>query len=266
MRMFFIWLIAIIITLGAAYYQRTTGPTYPKRTELVQNGKTIKMSFPRSEGQKDCAVTIPSEIEGKAVLYFKRYKVDEPFQAIEFTVVDKYQKALLPKQPPAGKLEYFVELDNNGAKEKLTGEDNIIIRYKGDVPPFILIPHIFLMFFAMLLSNMTGLLVIARKQVFYKYLWVTVVFIFLGGMIMGPIVQKYAFGEFWTGIPFGWDLTDNKTLIAFVFWLIALLGNLKKRRPYLALVASIVTIIIFSIPHSMFGSELNYETGVISQG
>lgn len=29
----------------------------------------------------------------------------------------------------------------------------------------------------------------------------------LGGMILGPIVQKYAFGEYWTGFPFGGDLT-----------------------------------------------------------
>ena len=36
----------------------------------------------------------------------------------------------------------------------------------------------------------------------------------VGGFILGPLVQNYAFGELWTGVPFGWDLTDNKTLIA----------------------------------------------------
>ncbi len=50
-------------------------------------------------------------------------------------------------------------------------------------------------------------------------------------MILGPIVQKYAFGELWTGIPFGWDLTDNKTLIAFLFWILAVIMNRKKERP-----------------------------------
>ena len=35
----------------------------------------------------------------------------------------------------------------------------------------------------------------------------------LGGMILGPIVQKYAFGAYWTGIPFGHDLTDAKNLV-----------------------------------------------------
>jgi len=31
-------------------------------------------------------------------------------------------------------------------------------------------------------------------------------------------VQHYAFGQLWTGVPFGWDLTDNKTLLAALAW------------------------------------------------
>ena len=85
-------------------------------------------------------------------------------------------------------------------------------------------------------------------------------------MILGPIVQKYAFGEFWAGIPYGWDLTDNKTLIAFVAWIVAIVFNRKKQKRWLIVVAALVTIIIFSIPHSMYGSELNYQTGTIQQG
>ena len=42
-----------------------------------------------------------------------------------------------------------------------------------------------------------------------------------GGFILGPLVQKFAFGEYWTGWPFGGDWTDNKTLAALVAWLVA---------------------------------------------
>jgi hypothetical protein len=45
-------------------------------------------------------------------------------------------------------------------------------------------------------------------------------------MILGPVVQYYAFGEFWTGVPFGWDLTDNKTLVAVIFWALAVANEL----------------------------------------
>ena len=40
-------------------------------------------------------------------------------------------------------------------------------------------------------------------------------------MILGPLTQYYAFGALWTGFPFGIDLTDNKTLIALIGWIIA---------------------------------------------
>jgi uncharacterized BrkB/YihY/UPF0761 family membrane protein len=98
------------------------------------------------------------------------------------------------------------------------------------------------------------------------YTFITLAMMLVGGMIFGPIVQKFAFGEFWTGVPFGWDLTDNKTLIAFVAWIIAAIANYKKQRPGWIIFASVVTLIIFSIPHSMFGSTLNYSTGVVTQG
>ena len=50
-----------------------------------------------------------------------------------------------------------------------------------------------------------------------KYLtFLTMGSLFLGGMLLGPIVQNFAFGDYWTGIPFGWDLTDNKTLLAAI--------------------------------------------------
>ena len=85
-------------------------------------------------------------------------------------------------------------------------------------------------------------------------------------MILGPWVQWYAFGEAWAGVPFAWDLTDNKTLIAFIFWLLAYIMNRKKERPTYTIVASIIMLIVYSIPHSMYGSQLDPETGEIIQG
>ncbi|MGE5437947.1 MAG: hypothetical protein ACM3O3_12010, partial [Syntrophothermus sp.] len=63
----------------------------------------------------------------------------------------------------------------------------------------------------------------------------------------------------WTGFPFGYDLTDNKTAIAFAGWLIALLAVLMKKRERVFIIfAAILMFIVFLIPHSMFGSELDY--------
>jgi hypothetical protein len=79
-------------------------------------------------------------------------------------------------------------------------------------------------------------------------------------MILGPLVQKYAFGALWTGFPFGYDLTDNKTLIAFLGWIAAWIAG-RKGKPARGWVlgASILLLVVYLIPHSLFGSELDYS-------
>ncbi len=64
----------------------------------------------------------------------------------------------------------------------------------------------------------------------------------------------------WTGFPFGHDLTDNKTLIIFLGWIAALFMYKKSAHPARwAIVASILMMAIYLIPHSTLGSEIDYE-------
>ncbi len=84
--------------------------------------------------------------------------------------------------------------------------------------------------------------------------------LFVGGLVMGPVVQKYAFDAYWTGWPFGTDLTDNKTIVAFLGWLGAALMIPKSTKPhFLVIAAAVILLIIFLIPHSLLGSELDYS-------
>jgi hypothetical protein len=119
----------------------------------------------------------------------------------------------------------------------------------------------------MLLSTLAGILALVKNKKHVMYGRITFFALFIGGMILGPVVQKYAFGEFWTGIPLGWDLTDNKTLIAVIAWFIAIIGNRKgNNRPWLTVTAAVILLIIYSIPHSAMGSELDYSTGEVTTG
>lgn len=262
------WILAIIITLSAAIYQRTTGPTYEKKVNLLHNGNKHNIELIRSYSSNSPAPIILniSDFNISGNLFYKRFPSTDDYTKVELIRVNKKLEGALPNQPPAGKLEYYVSLYDLNSMKSVYKSENVVIRFKGDVPAKVLTPHIFFMFFAMLLSNLAGLLALGKRER-YKY-WgiLTLVFLTLGGMILGPIVQKYAFGELWTGVPFGWDLTDNKTLVAFIFWIIAVVGNWKKERPVLSIIAALVMLIIFSIPHSAFGSELDYSTGTIGQG
>ena len=171
----------------------------------------------------------------------------------------------LPHQPPAGKLEYRVVLVNNGIPYPLN-EVPVVIRFKGEVPAGVLIPHILFIFIAELLSLVAGLFAFFHISRYKLYSILTIAFLLVGGFILGPVIQKYAFGAFWTGFPFGQDLTDNKVLIALVFWIIAVILNIRKERPKLVVLAAIVFFLVNMIPHSMFGSELDYESGEVVTG
>ncbi len=266
------WILAIFITLGAAYYQRATGPTYPKKVKININKQSYSLKLPRSYGgNKDCEINLPiPDFFVNANLYYRRYPTNDNWSKVEFVRQGKELIAKLPHQPPAGKLQYHIKLLNTSRTHyeelEIAKKTPVIIRFKGNVPAFILIPHIILMFAAMLIANLAGLLALVKNIKYKLYTNITFFLLLIGGLILGPIVQQYAFGELWTGIPFGWDLTDNKILIAFLFWFIAVIGNRKKQRLYLTIIAAIVLFLIYSIPHSMFGSELDYSSGHIVTG
>jgi hypothetical protein len=119
---------------------------------------------------------------------------------------------------------------------------------------------------ALLLAVRAGIGLIFREDI-RKLVIMAFWFLLVGGMILGPIVQKFAFDEFWTGIPFGYDLTDNKTLIAFVFWGLAFLLAVKKKSyQWATALAVFVMLAVYLIPHSVWGSEYDYAKGQIVNG
>ena len=171
----------------------------------------------------------------------------------------------IPFQPPAGKVEYKVSLYKDGKQYQLT-EEPIVIRFKGAVPIGVLTPHIFFMFISLLFGLRSGLEVLFRRKDTLFYVGVALFTVTIGGLILGPIVQKYAFDAYWTGWPFGHDLTDNKTLVIFIFWLIAWLRLRKKPTDIVwTIVAVLVMIVVYVIPHSVLGSEIDYTKEEIHQ-
>jgi hypothetical protein len=285
MKKFLLWFLAFVITIGAAYYQRKTGPTYPKRVKITLNDSVYELKMVRSIGldeRSEVKLNV-KDTSLKAVLYYKQYRSQDEYQSTGFSykvyplhsfVMNKIFKmkeeaglfAAVPPQPEAGKLQYYIEITDSKGTQTIMKDNPVVIRFKGGVPGYILAPHILLMFLAMLFSTGAGILAIARVPSFKKYgIW-TLILLMAGGMILGPVVQKFAFGELWTGVPFGWDLTDNKTLIALLFWILAVVMNHKKERPLYTVLAAIILLLVYSIPHSMFGSELNYSTGQVTQG
>lgn len=256
-----LWLIAFIITGTSVVYQRVTGPTHPMRGKVALDDKIISFKLLRSGiVDKDAPVIINApDTAISGYIQFRRYKSHDDWSTIPFQRGEDQLKAYLPHQPAAGKLTYLVYLEKDNQKISLTGDKPVILRYRGSVPAAIMISHILFMFAAMLFSNRAGLEAFDAQGRACKYMLWTIGLFFIGGFIFGPLVQKLAFGELWTGIPFGYDLTDNKTLIAMIGWIIAWMTNLKgKDRRGWIIFAAVLMLAIYLIPHSVLGSELDY--------
>jgi hypothetical protein len=56
-----------------------------------------------------------------------------------------------------------------------------------------------------------------------KYAGISTGLVFLGGFPLGWAVALQRYEVAWTGLPFGWDITDNKTLIILLMWMGAVL-------------------------------------------
>ncbi len=267
-----IWFLAVILMMASVVYQRLTGPTHPLRGSYTVDGQEHSFRLRRSGITTEKAeVRIPAPgAQWTAYIHWRRYPTSEDFTIEEMDCSTESGDcvAALPIQPAAGKIEYFLTIEGAGDTLHLPsagGEDTVILRYKDPVPAGVLIPHIFMMFFAVLFGIRTGLAAIFQPSGMRWSAWVTLIGMTVGGMVLGPIVQKYAFGAYWTGWPFGGDLTDNKVLIMWIVWVLAcmVIGFKPLKREWvgriLVVLASILMMVVYLIPHSMRGSELNYE-------
>jgi hypothetical protein len=256
-----LWTLAVVITLSSAIYQRMTGPTYPVRGAVTLGGQELKLRLARTHagpGAQPVAITAPERsIEG--TVSWRRYPSHEAWQTLALVRDGDLLNAALPHQPTAGKLEYQVHL-HRGADSVTFPAQPAVTRFRNAIPAWVLIPHVSAMFFFMLFSTAAGLGALVRSPQARRDALVGVALLAVGGFMLGPLMQRIAFGEWWTGVPFGWDLTDNKTLVAAIAWALAVWRMRGRRDARVAIVlAALVTLVVFAIPHSLFGSELKVE-------
>ncbi len=267
-RVILLWFLAFVLTAAFLVWQKISGPTYEKRfdTELV--GTRIKGELLRTHSiTADMPVTIhvPDEAVSATVVW-RRFPTDDPWTELPMERDGEVLRSLIPRQGMAGKVEYHVEFTKDGQKVEVPKGEAAVARFKGDVPNTVLMLHIFAIVMAFLFSTRAGFEALANGPALKLLSRLTLGFIMVGGLILGPIVQKYAFDAYWTGWPLGEDLTDNKLAVGALLWLIAVIrsrnvgpGNTAGK--WWAVAAMVVIFVIFSIPHSIHGSTLDYESG-----
>lgn len=285
------WILAFLITLAVAYFQRVSGPTYPLSGSVIFQEKPFNYEFLRTHSVKsNCPVLLPTyDTTINVFIHWKEHNTNTEIKRTptilyyDTVVTDDFSKdiqegsyfyyAEIPLKeylqsinyisgeiPFAAKIDYYLQIESGNEVKSIPEDNPVVIRFKGDVPFLILSLHVILMFVSILVAMRTGFEYFSKEPKFKKYLLWTIGLLILGGFILGPIVQKYAFGEYWSGIPFGIDLTDNKTLIAFIGWVVAFVAQYKSKRPGLwVLGAAVLMLVVYLIPHSLLGSELDYS-------
>ena len=260
-----LWLAAFLLMAGAAVWQRLTGPTHPRRVHAELGGQDVRFRLLRSAvSGEPLLVSVPAPEGVSGVVRFRRFPTSEPFRDVPMRREGAALAALLPSQPPAGKLEYGVVLAAGGREVSVPADGPVVMRFKGDVPAGVLVPHVVAMFFGMMIGVRAALAAALARPEARRYAWVTVVLVGIGGLVLGPIVQKHAFGAYWTGWPFGEDLTDNKTLVMWLAWVVAVVVLGRRRDPadrkarWTVAAAAAVMLAVYLVPHSLRGSQLDY--------
>ena len=262
------WILAVVISLAAMVYQRMTGPTYPIKIEISYQNEEFHYSLPRSNNGRpgDYPVEIQLPETFSANLIWRIFPTENPWDTLVMARQGDTLSTSLPHQPPAGKIEYHLEVMADGRIIDMHEDENVVIRFRSDVPAWALIPHVLMMILTVIWSMATIIFALANIPSYKKLVGITIIFLIIGGFILGPVVQKYSFGQFWTGWPLGEDLTDNKVLAALIAFLAAWFLRNKSYGKWLAIGAALVMLAVYLIPHSMNGSELDVESGEVVTG
>jgi len=225
-------------------------------------------------GRPDLSLTVKGDRALEPVI---RYKVgkEEALRTVVMTGEgDGTWRAVLPELGKGTKIYYSLELLRGGetvARIPEKSESFLFIKYKGKVSAVVLTLHILFMFasfYFMVQSLWSALGILAgrawKAEAVRHARWV-LISSFIGCWPLGFILNYQAFGPVWEGFPFGYDVTDNKTQIMFVFWLVSLLlvrgsflGRGEERdtlgAPGFAIaviVSFIVSLLLFIVPHSL---------------
>ena len=147
-----IGLVALVAMYGMARYQRRTGPTWPVPVEEIVAGTEVSGELIRTQpGDEDARVAVTAasaETQGEVV--WRRYPTHDEWNRLAMVREESEGStelaAYLPNQPPAAKLEYSVRLWQGNEEVTLPHGGTAVIRFRGEVPAWVLIPHIIIMF------------------------------------------------------------------------------------------------------------------------
>jgi hypothetical protein len=262
-----LWAAAVLVALAVTAWQRVMEPTHPHSGDTLVEERSVPWTL-RTSGLSGEPLRVEIEAPPAVLtgtLRWRPFPSGDAFDGISMLRQDDRLVALLPNQPPGGRVEYYLVLAGRFGLVRVPEDEPVVLRFKGRVPRVVLVPHVVLLFLTMAFALRAGLgAVFARPDTLWLS-WATLGGLTLGGMVLGPIVQKLAFDAFWMGWPVGDDLTGDKTFVAWLFWIVAVLALRGARSAAdrfartTTVAATVATLAIFLVPNSLGGGPLGYS-------
>lgn len=273
-------LFGILITLVIFVVARRISMNRPSEVVWTGGGVTTTHMTVYEQvgpGQPEIILQVdpPTEIDA-LVLY--RTPGKEEFETAPMSEISKgLWSARLPAGEKGDRMEYgfkltWTTLYEEGGSSTCTDESGYyLIKYKGEVSVTVLVLHILCMFaafffiveailgaFAMLFMGEEKEFTVAQTR------WV-LLFTFLGGLPLGFVLNRQRFGPLWEAFPFGTDITDNKTQLIIIFWIIIAALSWKSfacRRTgrdaigpgayaTAVIIVSVLSLFLYLVPHSL---------------
>jgi hypothetical protein len=154
--------------------------------------------------------------------------------------------------------------------ESKDNPNQLWFRFEGQRSVVLLVVHILCMFGGFLLMVLVFLTAwedlknkAVRIRLGKQTLWATII-LFLGTFPLGILLEHQVYGTYWTGIPFGRDITDSKSLVIFIYWLVMLYllrGSALSNDPrkdligapavrWVAVIGVVLSMALYLVPHS----------------
>ena len=233
---------------------------------------------PITEARAGRETTLEAEITGppgSQITAFIFYRIDaRPFQVADMSALEKNRYfGAIPPQSRGDVLQYYIEARTASdmvvrapAKERAEG---FTVKVKGKPNTILLATHVIIIFIALFFYMFSGYLSVRALQHRRSLLYIPrVAFLgtatfFVASIPLGMVVAYQTYGVPWTGFPVGDDLTDNKSLVILIYWIVCAVlyrGSLWRKDPshdflpmitlpYVHLAGSILTALLFALPH-----------------
>ncbi|KPL05103.1 MAG: hypothetical protein AMJ73_02330 [candidate division Zixibacteria bacterium SM1_73] len=275
-------LIALIFTIVLLVFARKTTTVKSVHKTVDRGGILIEHdTVPKRRGAGD--VVIPVKVSGaeEVKLFYRIGKME--FRAVDMNLKEGERNlfvASIPHHKKGTRAWYYIEAQKQTKDGKIAvslpdkNSPNfkpILLKFQGNVPPYIILSHIFCLFGAIFFSVLAAFSAVDLKKgkgtmnKSVAFSLVTFIFLFMGFFPLGWALNYYTFGVLWEAFPFGSDVTDNKGQIAFLSWLVTLFlvkGTVLRKNPSKNLVSAkgfsiavivsfMITIGMYLIPHSL---------------